>query len=658
MRLILLFLFTFPGFLASAQTQVQRNDYRVQFVSSERVFHSEHFFNTRDGGTVITGKIGNRDDESKLFVMKIDRFGNALWSKYISNQQRISEYNICETSDGNIVFAGNSYLNPAPDRANIYLYKFACNGQLLWSKMLSVPSLANNGGLHPYSLREGKNSDVILSVSNTSSIAADQIALICRINAAGDLVWSKSYQGFDPNLTEYANSSFYVHDKIVVFGFKHISSNYINFERRLFAMRLNYETGEMEFIKGYAYAEFYNYNSTLESATKVHFNVSQLSDNGFAIFGEFSNGSRTDGYFFKIIIGADLSITSARAYAVPVPLNFGWTKISVFPNGDVNIIGAVNNGMATNANLFWYTTNSLNIVKKSVIFPTGAESIEEQYNVAQSGETGSNFVLRLTTSKFFVEAASFENDNAEMRTCLQTRDTSVINQVDFGPSYLPWNWTAVRTGTALLTPLAAVEEDIQLTTTFVCKGALYQNPGLSCNATLPVKLLTFSGEPLSSGNLLEWVMEEYGDTENYVLQSSEDGLNFNDVFTQRVQPATGKHSYVYFDKQTYTAAVIYYRVQTTLLDGSKTFSKVLTVKRSATVKQASIYPNPAQNTVRIAEDFKPEKVEWFDINGVRVKSVMAPKIGQPLNVTDLPKGVYLVRIYNQGSITHIKMIRN
>ena len=657
----LLLLFTLLVFFAAAQTQVQKNDYRVRYASSERVFYPEHFFNTRDGGTVISGRIGYWNDSSKLFVMKIDRFGNSLWSKYISNQGRVSEYNACETSDGGIVFAGSSSLSPAPEMTNICLYKFGCNGELLWSKMLSVPGITGTySSMRPFSLREGRNSDIILSASNTSSAPTEQIALICRINASGNLVWSKSYQGYDQNAAEYASSCFYANDKIIVFGYKRIVTTYIDYDRRLFAMRLNYETGDMEFIRGYAYSEFYTNYSLYLGATKVHFDVSQLSDNRFAIFGVFANGTKTEGYFYKIIIGADLLIASARAYAVPVPLHQGWAKISVFPNGNVNIVSALNNG-DPNTHLFWYTADSLHSVKKSVVFPTGADAVALQYNVAQNGSAGSNYALGLASNvvqKYVVEAASFENDNPEMRACLQTRDTNLVTQVNFNPGYFTWSWTAVKTGTALLFPLPALAEDIQLTTTFVCKGGSYQGPGLSCNATLPVKLLSFTGQALSAGNLLEWTTEEHGDAENYVLQSSEDGLNFKDIFTQLVQPATGNRRYTYFDKQPHAAAAIQYRVQSTLPDGSKSFSKLITLKRSAAVKQFSVYPNPARNTVSIAGGAQPEKVEWFNASGVRVKSVISPEIGQPLNIAGLPKGLYLVRIYQQGIITHIKMIRN
>lgn len=659
---VLLFLFTLPGFFASAQTQVQKTDYRVQYASSERVFYPADFFNTRDGGTVFSGRIGYWDDSAKLFIMKIDRFGNTLWSKYISNQRRVSEFTACETSDGGIVFAGNSYLNPAPPGTNIVLYKFGCNGQLVWSKMLSVPEVTISfSGMKPFSLREGRNSDVILSASNTSTVPQEQIALLCRINASGDLVWSKSYQGYDiQNSTEYANSSFYVNNKIIVFGFKRPSTTFITYDRQFFGMQLNYETGNMEFIRGYAYSEFNTNYSLAANTTKVSFNVSQLSDNRFAIFGVFANASETEGYFYKMVIGADLLINKAQVYAIPYPLQLSHAKISVFPNGDVNIVSALNLGNP-DTRLFWYTADSLNAVKKSVVFPTGADVLSINYNVAQSGTTGSNYVFGLASNaaqKYYVEAASFGNDNPEMRPCLQTRDTNLVTPVNFSPGYFSWSWAAVRTGTALLFPLPAVAEDVQLTTTFVCKGNSYQSPGPSCNTLLPIKLLSFTGQALSVGNQLEWTTEEYGDGENYVLQSSEDGLNFKDVFTQRVQPATGNHRYTYLDIQSYASAAVQYRVQITLLDGSKTFSKLVILKRSAAAKGFSIYPNPVQNTVSIAGDAQPEKVEWFNASGVLMKSVTSPKIGQPLSVTDLPKGLYLVRIHQQGSITHMKMVRD
>jgi hypothetical protein len=69
-------------------------------------------------------------------------------------------------------------------------------------------------------------------------------------------------------------------------------------------------------------------------------------------------------------------------------------------------------------------------------------------------------------------------------------------------------------------------------------------------------------------------------------------------------------------------------------------------------KKANVYPNPFTDEVTIATDWKSEKsVELFTISGRRVKVLKTLDQNVQMDMTDLPKGVYVLRILStEGTI--------
>lgn len=71
-----------------------------------------------------------------------------------------------------------------------------------------------------------------------------------------------------------------------------------------------------------------------------------------------------------------------------------------------------------------------------------------------------------------------------------------------------------------------------------------------------------------------------------------------------------------------------------------------------------IYPNPAGSVVFIQCDDcpQPETAEWIDISGKVLKTVQNPAFQSPIEVNDLPKGLYLLRIRAAGHYTVVRRV--
>lgn len=89
------------------------------------------------------------------------------------------------------------------------------------------------------------------------------------------------------------------------------------------------------------------------------------------------------------------------------------------------------------------------------------------------------------------------------------------------------------------------------------------------------------------------------------------------------------------------------------------FIKSLGIEISTDNKfNALVYPNPATNSIKIDFSAKENaKLEIIDING---KSIMTKDISpnEPIDVSMLSKGIYIMKISSNSSVNHFKIVKN
>ncbi|HRI22743.1 MAG TPA: hypothetical protein PLA68_17415, partial [Panacibacter sp.] len=142
---------------------------------------------TRKGNMVVTGytyKDIISDEQWDMFVMKIDRYGNVLWSKTIGGVKRENGNCITEISSGDLLIAGstNSYGKGLND---IYLVRLSTNGDLVWAKTLGTTTddIA-------YSISKTWNDDVIIAGASNGFRP-----FLAKCDADGNVLWAKTIAG-------------------------------------------------------------------------------------------------------------------------------------------------------------------------------------------------------------------------------------------------------------------------------------------------------------------------------------------------------------------------------------------------------------------------------------------------------------------------------
>jgi hypothetical protein len=89
----------------------------------------------RDGGIVLTGTVTLGGTDTDLFVAKIDKNGNLVWSKRVGGSNHDRGIDLIETGDSGFVAVGNtaSFGTLSATPVSIYAVKVNKNGGLVWS---------------------------------------------------------------------------------------------------------------------------------------------------------------------------------------------------------------------------------------------------------------------------------------------------------------------------------------------------------------------------------------------------------------------------------------------------------------------------------------------------------------------------------------------
>lgn len=507
MRCIRVFLIFLLSHLFYENGLFGQPSYRVNHKGTDRYFTSRKSINTHDGGTVITGKTGFQERQSQAYVMKLDRTGRVKWAKKVETTLDTYDFFLTELGDGSIVFAGNSQSNGAPVYSDITLIRFTCEGDILWSKNISTLQGETNRFLLPFSLKTGRGNDVILSYYGTGN--TNQYVTITRINESGNAVWSNTFYGTD-NETRLPTVAFLSGNSVVAIGMKSYYTNFYNYYKSFFAITIDYASGTVQATKGFDYAEHITNRGVLVSHQSHHFYVEQLTNGGFAVFGEFSNFDYVNHYFFKLILDQNLSIASSVSYSVPLDLGKQWAKMRVFPNGEAHILSVPPN----HQQLCWYAADeNNNVVRQKRIEYPGA-NLDLWYAPVPNGNNAMNFIVsRMFLPEGSIEVTQLNNQSNTMEQCIGT-DTSYVQLLPWTANEGNTSFQSIVTANPVITPLQLSTSDMVITTQYVCEAE--EEPGVEPNQDFNIigdtvvcdtrEAVLFTGRTLNGTGKVTWTM--------------------------------------------------------------------------------------------------------------------------------------------------------
>lgn len=200
--------------------------------------------------------------------------------------------------------------------------------------------------------------------------------------------------------------------------------------------------------------------------------------------------------------------------------------------------------------------------------------------------------------------------------------------------------------------IRAVKNEQTVTGNFenLSPGAITE--GLSSNAPLPVRVVSFSGEKNDNSNTLSWNVNEQVDIEQYIIEKSIDQVNYEIVGELN---ATNDKNDINYSLIDYSPNVKnYYRLKIIGTEQQVFYHNKIVFLSNQTEELFSdlLYPNPAQNNIHL--DLKTEydgqgiDVVIFDMIGRVIQSniYQTNSAGQStinINISNLTKGSYLLR---------------
>lgn len=171
---------------------------------------------------------------------------------------------------------------------------------------------------------------------------------------------------------------------------------------------------------------------------------------------------------------------------------------------------------------------------------------------------------------------------------------------------------------------------------------------------LPLELLDFQAFVEGTQNQLNWRSASEANFSHYEIERSPNGKTWSKLGkVVGAENASEEHFYRFADLQPLTLG--YYRLGMVDVDGSKEFSKIVSVERQGLVNKMLISPNPFEDKLELEFEAKEAVVLDFSLIDMTGRSVL--QAGQTLEkgqnrlsfeVSSLPQGIYSMLIQSPG----------
>ncbi len=171
---------------------------------------------------------------------------------------------------------------------------------------------------------------------------------------------------------------------------------------------------------------------------------------------------------------------------------------------------------------------------------------------------------------------------------------------------------------------------------------------------LPVKILSFDARSNNSNTVINWTASEEEDLKNYTVQKSADGIKWKDIATVNptIKGSINKYSITDLERNT---ATTYYRLQQKAMNGTATYSKVVTlVIKNKLVQVTKISATGSTINVQANTTAAGDYIlDMYTSNGVKIlqtRNKLYNGVNQ-YNITLPPtigKGIYIVVIKSKS----------
>jgi Secretion system C-terminal sorting domain len=174
------------------------------------------------------------------------------------------------------------------------------------------------------------------------------------------------------------------------------------------------------------------------------------------------------------------------------------------------------------------------------------------------------------------------------------------------------------------------------------------------SSILPVDLIAFQANAKNKTVGLNWQVADEKRIKTYSIERSAEGQKFLTIGSVEAKNSISNSSYAFNDENP-LKGMNYYRLKINEEDGTFNYSKVQSVRTSASSK-ALIYPNPTSDYIQVKNMESVESINIYDISGRLVRQFLNNTASQ-LDISELPKGVYQVAIKANGETEFSRVVK-
>lgn len=180
------------------------------------------------------------------------------------------------------------------------------------------------------------------------------------------------------------------------------------------------------------------------------------------------------------------------------------------------------------------------------------------------------------------------------------------------------------------------------------------------NQTLPIILHAFTGKVVRADAQLNWSTASEINNKGFEVERSFDGKNFEVIAWQKgAGNSNSLRSYTYSDAGVFTMHTqVWYRLRQVDLNGKSTLSSVVALtNRSIMTSNLQIAPNPFRDQIHILSPVAENAS--FEIIGMDGRTWMNQTVptDHTIDASNLPSGVYILRVMQASEIQQIKLIK-
>lgn len=169
------------------------------------------------------------------------------------------------------------------------------------------------------------------------------------------------------------------------------------------------------------------------------------------------------------------------------------------------------------------------------------------------------------------------------------------------------------------------------------------------NTTLPVKLVSFTGNANGNNNILNWKTSSEINSNRYEVERSFDGRNFERIASVKSFNNPSGHIYTLSDNVSLlNLKLYYYRLKMVDNDGKYSYSPVINISRAIIKEKISLLGNPVRNNLKLAIPLSLLQqrltAEIVGTGGtVVLRGINLTLSTSSVNISPLPAGTYFIR---------------